>query len=221
MIKEMKKIIFVLGLVMLLVACNQSKSKVSRYYKAINWDRNCPRFPLYEPLAIYKDRSTPPKWRLSFNDFQSSKKDEIDYHSIGANISSINHIGVDRGVVHGYIDESVRIFENCDSENQVYFDKDESVFYISKEVYPIGSGDIVLSLLDSIKKEFLFFEHWYIINTKDTTYNFFFDKKNYQAELKELKVSAHMYNIDSVYNQFVRGGILPWFPDSIKAALNK
>ncbi|MBL4560012.1 MAG: hypothetical protein JKX79_03400 [Labilibaculum sp.] len=215
----MRKIIFVLGLVMFLGACNQSKPKVSWYYKATNWNSNCPRLPLYEPLAIYKDLSTPPKWFMSFDDLLSSKKDKIDYHSIGANISSINHIGVDRGVVHGYIDESVRIFENCDSENQVYFDKDESVFYISKEVYPIGSGDIVLSLLDSIKKEFLFPEHWYIINTKDTTYNFFFDKKIYQIELKELNVSTHMYNIDSVYNEFTITGILPWFPDSIKTAL--
>ncbi|PCH69222.1 MAG: hypothetical protein COC06_07915 [Bacteroidales bacterium] len=217
----MRKIIVVLGLIMLLLACNQSKSKVSRYYKATNWDRNCPRLPLYEPLAMYNGHIDPPKWFLSFNDFQSSKKDEIDYHSIGANISSINHIGVDRGVVYGCIKESTVKIEGYSVGDFVYMNNEGSPSWTSDSTYKHQEGEIVATILDTVNKVVMVPERWYIINTKDTTYKFFFDKKNYQTELKELKVSAHMYNIDSVYNQFVREGILPWFPDSIKAALNK
>ncbi|MBL4560011.1 MAG: hypothetical protein JKX79_03395 [Labilibaculum sp.] len=217
----MQKIMFVLGLIMLLSACNQSKPKVSWYYKATNWNSNCPRLPLYEPLAIYKDLSTPPKWFMSFNDLLSSKKDKIDYHSIGANIISINHIGVNNGIVYGCINESTVKIEGYSLGDFVYMNNEGSPSWTSDSTYKHQEGEIVATILDTVNKVVMVPERWYIINTKDTTYNFFFDKKNYQAELKELKVSAHMYNIDSVYNQFVREGVLPWFPDSIKVALNK
>ncbi|PCH69221.1 MAG: hypothetical protein COC06_07910 [Bacteroidales bacterium] len=216
----MKKIIFVLSLVMLLLACNQSKSKVSRYYKATNWDRNCPRFPLYEPLAIYKDRSTPPKWHLSFNDFQSSRKDKIDYHTAGSNIISIHHIGIDRGIVHGYIKESELIETGAGIGNYAFINS-KGGFSFSLQKCPTGKNEQALLLIDSTKKSFLIPKRWYVVNTRDTTYTYLFSEEDYQTRLKELNVSAHMYNIDSVYNQFVRGGILPWFPDSIKAVLNK
>jgi hypothetical protein len=217
--KKMGKLIFVLGLAILLSACNQSKSRVSRYYKATIWDRNCPRLPLYEPLAIYKDRSTPPKWFMSFDDLLSSKKDEIDYHSIGANIISINDIGADRGVVYGCIAKSTVKIEGYSVGDFVYINKEGSPSWTSDSTCKPQEGEIVATILDTANKIFMVPERWYIINTKDTTYNFFFDKKSYQAKLKELNISAQMYNIDSVYHQFVNTGVLPWFPDRIKAAL--
>ncbi|WP_143470510.1 membrane lipoprotein lipid attachment site-containing protein [Labilibaculum filiforme] len=216
----MRKILFVLGLAVLLSACDNSKSKVSRYYKATTWNRNCPRLPLYEPLAIYKDLSTPPEWFMSFDDLLSGKKNEIDYHSIGANIISINDIGADRGVVYGCIKESELIETGAEFGNYAFINS-KGGFSFPLKNRPSRENEQALVLIDSTKRSFLVPERWYLINTKDTTYKFFFDKKNYQAELKELNVSSQLYDIDSVYNEYVSTGVLPWFPDSIKVALRR
>lgn len=216
----MRKIIFVLGLLVLLSACDNPKSKVSRYYKATTWNRNCPRLPLYEPLAVYKDFSTPPEWFLSFDDLLSSKNDEIDYHTAGSNIVSIHQIGIDRGIVHGYIKES-ELIETVEGIGNYGFINNKGGFSFSLQKCTAGENERALELIDSTKKSFLIPKRWYVVNTRDTTYTYLFSEEDYQTRLKELHVSAHLYDIDSVYNQFTSTGILPWFPNSIKASLTK
>ena len=215
----MEQIVFTLIAMLLVSACiNTGTSKVYRYYTATSWDRECPRIPLYEPLAIYQQPYVSDKWSIAFDDFLSNQRDKIDYSWIGGSVDSIHYIGADGGVVYGYVDEKHVIMDNPAFGDYAITDHSGFMSFPKESRLP-SPNEVKVELVDSINRIFLVPKRWYIINTNDTSFSFIFTESDYKRKLKDLNISETLYGIDDMYKQFCTTGILPWFPDSVKESL--
>ena len=183
----MKKSVYTFILLLVILACNYRKPpEIDRYYSVDHWDRKCPRIPLYEPLAVYQDRCFPNKWFLTFQDFLSSKKDKIKYE-LGATIDSINYIGVDRGVVHGSIDQKYFIMNDPDFGDYAFMD-DQGAMYFPKQNRLPSPREVQIELIDTNARKFLIPKRWYVITTQDTSFTFIFKEAEYKRKLEDLKM---------------------------------
>ncbi|MCG8701758.1 MAG: membrane lipoprotein lipid attachment site-containing protein, partial [Bacteroidales bacterium] len=184
----MKKIVFTLIATLLVSACiNTGTSKVYRYYTATSWDRECPRIPLYEPLAIYQQPYVSDKWSIAFDDFLSNQRDKIDYSWIGGSVDSIHYIGADGGVVYGYVEEKYYASEIKYGKNGSISNK--GFMYFSDDESPLSPNEVQMELVDSVNGIFLVPKRWYIINTNDTSFSFIFTESDYKRKLKDLNIS--------------------------------
>ncbi len=214
----MKSLYFLIVVcVFIFIGCKNNVPSVAKYYTAKSWDRQYFRIPLYEPLSIQKEYTPPNKWIIVFDDLLSSKREKIKYSSIGSNLDSINFIGANKGIVYGYIDKKLYASKLELGQNGV-IDKNGTMYFSTDKTKP-SSLEVRMELIDSINGIFLIPKRWFIINSNDTSFNFIFKESEYKQALIDLNINESLYNINDLYKQYSTTGILPWFPDRIKALL--
>ena len=194
-----------------------NQKKIDAYYTSKYWGEQRPRIPLFKPLSIYKDRMTPDKWGIDYDDLVSRGHNFTFNHTL--EIDSIINIGVDKSYVYG------KIFEKKYQEESFIIDVDYIYAYKyggttwKKENHKSSDNEIQIYPFDSINKIFILPERWFVINVADSTTEAFFSKLKYENYIKERGISRRMYNIDSINKVYRRTGILPWFPESVKIKL--
>ena len=216
----MRTIIFLSCVFIIFQSCvfeNNQKS-IDSYYTSKYWGELRPRIPLFKPLSIYKDRMTPDKWGIDYNDIISKDYNFTFKHTLG--IDSIISIGVDKTYVYGKVFERKHRSKIYKVGDYVYARKYGGTSS-SKERRKMDNNRVQIYPIDSINKIFILPERWFVINVSDSTTEAFFSKSKYEKYLKKKKLSRRMYNIDSINKVYIKTGILPWFPDSIKVRLRK
>ena len=165
---------------------------------------------LIKPLTLIYD-PTGEKWGLA------------DKHALKESmyIDSLTEIGVDKTYIYGKLFAREKTLEYYTPKEYVFVDKfgvitsgptkDTTGMKDEMQIYPT----------DSIHKIFIIPERWFVINAADSTTEAFFSEAKYQTYLKEKGLSGRMYGIDSVGEEFIKTGIAPWFPDSIKIKLSQ
>ena len=123
-------------------------------------------------------------------------------------------------LLYGKINEIKYYIEDFTSETIVFSDKFNTIYLATEPRDPI-EGEIRLYPMDSISKLFILPEKWFVINNIDITVNTFTTKEEFKNYLKQNAISYTLYNIDRLDMEFMKTGILPWFPDSVKAKLKK
>lgn len=209
----MKSTILVFGLLVavnILSSCDSKRESknVDSFYTTRSFG-DIPTRPLLKPLSLSFD-DIHKKWYLEIPHFFKQRM----------NIDSIKKIGVEKTYVFGNVLEEKRICDSYNNGDFVVANKFGKVYYDSKK-FKTEADEIQLQPIDIKNNIFLIPERWYVINVADSTIKAFFSKSKYQNYLKKKDISGTLYNIDSIDNEFIKTGILPWFPDGVKVKLRK
>ena len=201
------------------VGCKNDSTHVEKFYTANNWDRKCPRLPLYPPISIEKHFITPHKWNLTTQDLFANEALKSQYTLTTTLIDSIVKIGVDKGIVYGVVDTTIVNLKYYDCSKALFYNYDYRSFSHRNYNAELRSSEVKVIVLDSIKKLIVTPKRWFIINTKQKSFNEYKDYDSYHKALSVFDVDYKYYDVDSIYAEFKKNRILPWFPDRIKALL--
>lgn len=168
-----------------------------------------PTMPLLKPVKLYYDR-VEEKWGLEIP-FGFNHRMSID---------SVLDIGVEKTYIYGTVHERKVYLENYKEGYMAFVNKYNRIYMLASPD-EAKTDEIPIYPSDPVRKVFLLPERWFVINVADSTLEAFFSKPDYKKYLEERGVSGAMYHIKDVEKEFVKTGILPWFPDSIKTKLRE
>lgn len=183
-------------------------SDVDSFYTAKVY-QDYPVLPLAKPVFLYYDKSYT-EWFLNIPESFNANLD----------LGDLDEIGVDSSYVFGKITGKKRSIEEYSPDDFVYMYSNGTVTW-GKRKREITDDMILINSMNTIDKSFIEPDRWFIIDIPNGKTEMYFLKDQYEKFLEDRRASNTMYNLTKYHKRYSKTGVLPWFPDSIKAKLNK